>query len=75
MEKYSDAQPLGLIYIMFKIFVKSCVFQDYIHPSAWTTHHGSRGWKGRFGDSLLKKDIVDDPNNHEYDDPNNHEYE
>ena len=27
----------------------------YANLDSWTTHHGSRGWKGRFGDSLVKK--------------------
>ena len=28
----------------------------YANLDSWTTHHGSYGWKGRFGDSLAKKD-------------------
>ena len=27
----------------------------YANLDSWTTHHGSWGWKGRFGDSLVKK--------------------
>ncbi len=31
-------------------------FKIYANLDSWTTHHGSYGWKGRFGDSLAKKD-------------------
>jgi hypothetical protein len=41
-------------------------FKIYANLDSWTTHHGSWGWKGRFGDTLLKKDISKDPDNHEY---------
>ena len=27
----------------------------YANLDSWTTHHGSWGWRGRFGDSLVKK--------------------
>ena len=27
----------------------------YANLDSWTTHHGSRGWKGRFGDFLVQK--------------------
>ena len=30
-------------------------FKIYANLDSWTTHHGSYGWKGRFGDSLIKK--------------------
>ena len=30
-------------------------FKIYANLDSWTTHHGSWGWKGRFGDTLLKK--------------------
>ena len=30
-------------------------FKIYANLDSWTTHHGSRGWEGRFGDTLLKK--------------------
>ena len=30
-------------------------FKIYANLDSWTTHHGSFGWKGRFGDSLIKK--------------------
>ena len=29
-------------------------FKLYANLDSWTTHHGSWGWKGRFGDSLVK---------------------
>ena len=29
-------------------------FRIYANLDSWTTHHGSWGWKGRFGDSLVK---------------------
>ena len=32
-------------------------FRIYANLDSWTTHHGSWGWKGRFGDSLLKKNV------------------
>ena len=31
-------------------------FKIYANLDSWTTHHGSWGWKGRFGDTLLKKE-------------------
>ena len=30
-------------------------FKIYANLDSWTTHHGSYGWKGRFGDHLVKK--------------------
>ncbi len=30
-------------------------FKIYANLDSWTTHHGSWGFKGRFGDSLIKK--------------------
>ena len=30
-------------------------FRIYANLDSWTTHHGSYGWKGRFGDFLVKK--------------------
>jgi len=30
-------------------------FKIYANLDSWTTHHGSWGWKGKFGDSLVKK--------------------
>jgi len=34
-------------------------FKIYANLDSWTTHHGSWGWKGRFGDTLLKKNDKD----------------
>jgi len=31
----------------------------YANLDSWTTHHGSWGWKGRFGDSLYKSETPD----------------
>ena len=30
-------------------------FRIYANLDSWTTHHGSWGWKGRFGDFLVQK--------------------
>lgn len=30
-------------------------FKLYANLDSWTTHHGSFGWRGKFGDSLIKK--------------------
>jgi hypothetical protein len=30
-------------------------FKIYANLNSWTTHHGSWGFKGKFGDSLIKK--------------------
>ena len=30
-------------------------FKIYANLDSWTTHHGSYGWKGRFGDYLISK--------------------
>ena len=35
-------------------------FRIYANLDSGTTHHGSYGWKGRFGDSLVKKGFEDD---------------
>ena len=32
-------------------------FKIYANLDSWTTHHGSWGWKRRFGDSLVKKRV------------------
>ena len=34
-------------------------FKIYANLDSWTTHHGTWGWKGRFGDTLLKKNDKD----------------
>ena len=31
-------------------------FKIYGNLDSWTTHHGSWGWKGRFGDTILKRE-------------------
>ena len=35
--------------------VKAAGFKIYANLDSWTTHHGSYGWKGRFGDYLVNK--------------------
>jgi hypothetical protein len=30
-------------------------FKLYANLDSWTTHHGTYGWRGKFGDSLIKK--------------------
>jgi lysozyme family protein len=30
-------------------------FKLYANLDSWTTHHGTYGWRGKFGDSLTKK--------------------
>ena len=34
---------------------KKAGFKIYANLDSWTTHHGSYGWKGRFGDYLVNK--------------------
>jgi hypothetical protein len=34
---------------------KAAGFKIYANLDSWTTHHGSYGWKGRFGDYLVDK--------------------
>jgi hypothetical protein len=34
---------------------KAAGFKIYANLDSWTTHHGSYGWKGRFGDYLVNK--------------------
>ena len=34
---------------------KAAGFKIYANLDSWTTHHGSYGWKGRFGDYLVRK--------------------
>ena len=31
-------------------------FRIYANLDSWAAHHGTWGWKGRFGDTLLKKE-------------------
>jgi len=41
--------------LSFCSLVRQEGFKIYANLDSWTTHHGSRGWKGRFGDYLVKK--------------------
>ena len=41
--------------LSFCALVKDAGFKIYANLDSETTHHGSRGWKGRFGDYLVKK--------------------
>ncbi len=42
--------------LSFCSLVRGLGFKIYANLDSWTTHHGSWGWKGRFGDTLLKKE-------------------
>ena len=41
--------------LSFCALARGAGFKLYANLDSWTTHHGSRGWKGRFGDFLIKK--------------------
>jgi len=41
--------------LAFCDLARAAGFKLYANLDSWTTHHGSYGWKGRFGDSLIKK--------------------
>ena len=41
--------------LSFCSLAKDAGFKLYANLDSWTTHHGSRGWKGRFGDFLVQK--------------------
>ena len=41
--------------LSFCALARGAGFKLYANLDSWTTHHGSWGWKGRFGDSLVKK--------------------
>ena len=41
--------------LSFCALARGAGFKLYAHLDSWTTHHGSRGWKGRFGDFLVQK--------------------
>ena len=43
--------------LSFCSLARGAGFKIYANLDSWTTHHGSWGWKGRFGDSLLKKNV------------------
>ena len=42
--------------LAFCKLVTDAGFKIYANLDSWTTHHGTWGWKGRFGDTLLKKE-------------------
>jgi hypothetical protein len=41
--------------LSFCALARDAGFKLYANLDSWTTHHGSWGWKGRFGDYLIKK--------------------
>ena len=41
--------------LAFCNLVTGAGFKIYANLDSWTTHHGSYGWKGRFGDYLVSK--------------------
>ena len=41
--------------LIFCALVREMGIKIYANLDSWTTHHGSRGWKGRFGDYLINK--------------------
>ena len=41
--------------LSFCALAKGAGFKIYANLDSWTTHHGSYGWKGRFGDFLVQK--------------------
>jgi len=41
--------------LAFCELAKEAGFKIYANLDSWTTHHGSYGWKGRFGDYLVQK--------------------
>ena len=41
--------------LSFCALAKDAGIKLYANLDSWTTHHGSRGWKGRFGDFLVQK--------------------
>ena len=41
--------------LSFCSLARGAGFKLYANLDSWTTHHGSRGWKGRFGDFLVQK--------------------
>jgi len=41
--------------LSFCALARGAGFKLYANLDSWTTHHGSRGWKGRFGDYLVQK--------------------
>ena len=41
--------------LAFCDLARAAGFKLYANLDSWTTHHGSYGWKGRFGDYLISK--------------------
>ena len=41
--------------LSFCALAREAGIKIYANLDSWTTHHGSWGWKGRFGDSLVRK--------------------
>ena len=41
--------------LSFCALAREAGFRIYANLDSWTTHHGSYGWKGRFGDFLVQK--------------------
>ena len=41
--------------LAFSELARRCSIKIYANLDSWTTHHGSYGWKGRFGDFLVQK--------------------
>ena len=52
---FKDHQWMGED-LAFSELARSCSMKIYANLDSWTTHHGSWGFKGRFGDSLIKKE-------------------
>ena len=42
--------------LAFSELARRCSIKIYANLDSWTTHHGSWGFTGRFGDSLIKKE-------------------
>ena len=42
--------------LAFCELARRCSMKIYANLDSWTTHHGSWGFRGRFGDSLIKKE-------------------
>ena len=41
--------------LSFCALARDAGYKLYANLDSWTTHHGSHGWKGRFGDFLVQK--------------------
>ena len=42
--------------LAFSELARRCSIKIYANLDSWTTHHGSWGFRGKFGDSLVKKE-------------------